>query len=89
MVWVNKKDVPRAPKAIRTLYRDFPVIKTDPRDGETRYGCPLSFNRMTMSWYLNESDDLNVECDEFYNFRARKTIEPGEELTVDYSKYSD
>ena len=89
MVWVNKKDVPRAPKSIRKLYEDFPVIRTDPRDGETRYGCPLSFNRLTMSWYLNESEDPNVECDEFYNFRATKDIEPSEELTVDYSKYSE
>jgi hypothetical protein len=89
MIWVEKDDLPRAPKSIRKLYEDFPVIKTDQQDKRTRYGCPLSFNRLTMSWYLNESAKPNVRCDEFYNFRANRDIKAGEELTVDYSTYSE
>ncbi len=58
-----------------------------------RYGCPLNFNRLTISWYINEpvtGERANVACDaETYDFVALRDIQPDEELTVDYSTYSD
>jgi hypothetical protein len=83
MVWVEQKKVRRLPKDVRRLYKDFAVLK----DG--RFGCPGSFNRLTMSWYLNKSERPNVKCVEGYNFEALRNIKQGEELTVDYSTYSD
>lgn len=89
MVWKEKSDLPRRPRAIRELYKDFAVIKTDEKDKKTRYGCPPNFNRLTVSWYLNSSPEPNVGCDKDYNFSALRDIECGEELVADYSTYSE
>ena len=89
MVWIEKGDLPGRPRAIRDLYKHFAVIKTDEKDRKTRYGCPLNFNRLTVSWYLNYSRKPNVRCDESYYFYALRDIERDEELTVDYSTYSE
>jgi hypothetical protein len=75
--------LPKRPKEILRLYEDFAVIK------DNRYGCPPTFNRLTMSWYINHSENPNVYCDENYNFFALRDIKPGEELTADYSTYND
>lgn len=88
MLWVEERRLPRFPRQIRKLYEDFPVIK------EKRYGCPQNFNRLTMSWYLNEpkrGNLPNVYCDpqENYDFKALRDIKAGEELTVRYKDYSD
>lgn len=83
MIWIEKGDLGKLPKRIQQLYNDFAVLK----DG--RYGCPLSFNRLTPSWYLNSSKTPNVRCDENYDFVALRAIRPGEELTADYSTYSE
>jgi hypothetical protein len=86
MVWVKESGVPKNPKGIRGLYDDFAVIK----DGY--YGCPRSFNRLTIAWYLNEpkkGDRANVRCDPLtYDFFAAQDIQQDEELTVEYSTYS-
>ncbi len=65
------------------MYEDLAVQK------DNWLGCPTNFNRLTMSWYLNESKRPNVRCDSNYDFFALRAIRPGEELTVDYSTYSD
>jgi hypothetical protein len=87
MLWMEEQSLPKTPKEIRKLYDDFAVIK------DRRFGCPPNFNRLTMAWYLNEpkrGQHPNVGCDiESYDFFALKDIEAGEELTVDYSKYSE
>jgi len=50
---------------------------------------------LTASWFINEPKrgkwriQPNVRCDKDYNFYALVDIEAGDELTVDYSKYSD
>lgn len=89
MVWVHKGNLPKAPKSLRKMYEDFAVIKTGQQDAETRYGCPVSFNRLTISWYLNHAPKPNVRCDENFDFYALRDIERDEELTVDYSTYSE
>jgi len=78
IVWVDKKSAERIPQALKELYDDFCIIKGD------KYGCPPSFNKLTPAWYLNESDDPNVTCDEEYRFYALRDIANGQELTVDY-----
>jgi hypothetical protein len=85
MLWVGEGDLPRTPRQVRRLYDDFAVVK------DKRYGCPKNFNRLTMSWYLNEprkGQRPNVR-ETNYDFFALRDIKAGEELTVDYSTYSD
>ena len=83
MRWVEETSLPTRPKEIRKLYDDFGIIR------KGRYGCPVTFNRLTMSWYLNCSKRPNVRCDEYDDFFALRDIRPGEELTVDYWTYSE
>jgi len=88
IIWIEEDHLPKAPREIRKLYDDFPII-----DKERRYGCPLNFNRLTMSWYLNEPESghrPNVYCvPESYDFVALRDIKQGEELTVKYKDYSE
>jgi hypothetical protein len=87
MLWVSESDFKRAPLAIRRLYRDFSVFKKE----ANTFGCPTNFNRLTISWYLNEpkrGDKPNVYCKN-YDFYAARKINAGEELTVNYPEYSD
>jgi len=83
MVWVEEESLSKLPKAIRKLYDDFSIIKGK------KYACPPTFNRLTPAWYLNESKKPNVACNNQYDFFALRDIQAGEELTVDYSTYSD
>jgi hypothetical protein len=86
MVWINKDDVEKTSGETKKLYDDFCVINNG------KYGCPKNFNNLTVSWYLNEPLKVqkpNVYCDENYDFIAARDIKSGEELTVDYSTYSD
>ena len=86
MLWVEGAHLPKTPDEIRKLYEDFPVIKGG------RYGCPPTFNRLTVAWYLNEprrGERPNVGCKDSYDFFSLRDINAGEELTVDYSTYSE
>jgi hypothetical protein len=84
MVWIKEKGIARLAKEVKKLYTDFGVLK----DG--RYGCPPSFNQLTPAWYLNDSKSVpNVRCDTTYDFFALRDIRAGEELTADYSAYSE
>lgn len=84
MVWVDESATAKLSADVKKLYVDFAVLKNG------RYGCPPNFNRLTPSWYINNSrTSPNVRCDETYEFFALRDINRGEELTVDYSKYSD
>ena len=80
--WIQAERLPKRPAAVRKLYEDFAVVE----DG--RCLCPLSFDRLTPSWYLNDSDHPNVCCVEGYDFKALRDIEPGDELSVDSTTYS-
>lgn len=95
ILWVDESIVKSACQknpATRLLYHYFPIYKKgcDGKDG--KFGCPTNFNRLTTSWYINEpkrGGRPNVRCDENYDFFALENIKAGDELTVDYSKYSD
>jgi SET domain-containing protein len=86
--WIESKDIQKLAPEVRKLYDDFCIIK----DGGKTYGCPSSFNTLTVSWYLNEpwrNQKPNVECRDDYMFYAARDIAVGEELTVDYQTYSE
>jgi hypothetical protein len=68
---------------IRRMYTDFcPVI-----DGS--FVAPVDFNQMTMGWYLNHSDEPNVRVMERLQFVTTRTVLLSEELTTDYTSFSD
>jgi hypothetical protein len=83
MVWVKASAVKRLGVDVRKLYEDFCVLKNG------KYGCPKSFNLLTVAWYLNHSKKPNMVCDKEYNFHSSRKIKRGEELTVDYETYCD
>lgn len=80
---VRKDIVDRLDSELRRLYEDFCVL-----NGDT-YQCPSTFNKLTPSWYLNSSEQPNVAADDSLKFYAIRDIKAGEELTADYSTYSD
>jgi len=82
-VLVPLEDTKNLSQKLRRLYEDFCVL----RDGV--YECPASFNGLTPSWYLNSSSDPNVAADSSLRFYAIRDIREGEELTADYSTYSE
>jgi hypothetical protein len=82
VVWLPEASLPKK-GPLRKLYDDFAIIK------DKQYGCPPSFNRLTPAWFMNESKKPNTRGDENYDFFALRTINPGEELTIDYSTFSD
>ena len=86
IIWMKKSalKLDEMPQEIRQLYDQFCLIKNK---GET-YGCPKSFNLMTIAWYLNHSKTPNVGCDRDYTFYALRDIKKGEELTADYQTYN-
>lgn len=83
VIWVNETELENLPEGIKKLYTDFCVKKGK------KYGCPISFNKLTPAWYLNSSQTPNVYCDDDLRFKALRNIKEGEELTADYSKYSE
>ena len=86
MVWIDRSEVEKLTGEIRKLYDDFcPLVKG-------KYGCPDGFNNLTLAWYINEpakGQEPNVICNDHYDFISLRDIKEGEELTVDYSKYSE
>jgi SET domain-containing protein len=87
LIWMKRSvlKLDELPKGIRQLYDQFCLIKDK---GET-YGCPKSFNLMTVAWYLNHSITPNVGCDKDYTFFALRDIKNGEELTADCHSYNE
>ena len=83
LVWIERNKIKHLPTKIKKLYEDFCVLKNG------CYGCPNNFNLLTPAWFLNHSVKPNLGCDKNYNFYSIKKIKMGEELTVDYSTYTD
>jgi hypothetical protein len=68
---------------VRQMYIDFcPLIGN-------HFVAPSDFNRMTMSWYLNHSDNPNVLVIPELQFVTATFVMAGQELTADYTTYSD
>jgi|SRR6266850_4716770 len=80
---VRAESVKALPDYVQKLYHDFCVLKSG------KYECPASFNRLTPSWFLNHSKAPNVAPDASLRFYAIRAIQDGEELTADYSTYSE
>lgn len=76
-------EIETADPEVRQMYIDF----CPTADGS--YIAPPSLNLLTTSWYMNHSDQPNVAADRSMNFRAARLIRKGEELSVDYTKFSD
>lgn len=67
---------------LRRMYYDFcPVV-------DKVFVAPVDFNQMTMGWYLNHSDDPNVQIVELLQFVTCRFIRVGEEVTANYATYS-
>ena len=82
-VRVPQAEVEALKPALRQMYLDFcPLV-----DGA--YVAPVSFNRMTIAWYMNHADQPNVAADLRIDFVTLRPIAAGEELTVDYTTFSD
>ncbi|MCE9561049.1 MAG: SET domain-containing protein [Planctomycetes bacterium] len=51
---------------------------------ETECFVPKDLNRMSVGWYLNDSETPNVAHDANYNYFALRDIAMGEELLIRY-----
>ena len=68
---------------VRRMYFDFcPTVNG-------HFIAPIDFNQLTMSWYMNHSTSPNVQGDENLEFISCRPIAAGEELTIDYSRFSE
>jgi hypothetical protein len=88
LVWVSRAELDEADltPAQRALYHDFGIN----RGGEI--GCPANFHNLTPGWYLNQpaaGEPANVRSDSRLSFFAVRDIAEGEELSIDYSGFSD
>lgn len=84
MIELRKDEVDMIDSETKKLYDDFCVIR-----GE-KYICPQNFNDITVGWFINHSsENPNVVCDENLVFHSASEIKAGEELTLDYSTYSE
>lgn len=88
LVWVSKSELAAADltPAERAFYHDFGISRGD------LIGCPVNFHNLTPGWYLNRpapGAEANVESTGRLGFLARRDIAEGEELTIDYSSFSE
>ena len=84
MVRVPVAEVERiAEPALREVYVDFCPVE----DGA--YLAPVNLNLLTTGWYMNHSEKPNVASRLGIEFVAMRLILEGEELTTDYSHFSD
>lgn len=74
-VRVNRADVLKLAPEFQTLYGKFCVLEAEV------YVCPVSFNKLTPAWYLNDSDKPNVQAEGNLRFVATRDIAVGEEVT--------
>ncbi len=80
-------DNPRIPAPVKEMVRSFYATQHG-----MIYCTAHSFNELDISYFLNRSDQPNldvIEIDEETVFTANRDIKVGEELTVNYSEFSD
>ena len=51
---------------------------------ETECFVPACFNRISVGWYLNDSEEPNLAHDANYDYYALRAIAAGEELLIRY-----
>ena len=68
---------------VRQMYVDFCPVVGD------YFVAPSDFNQMAMSWYLNHSEEPNVTVVPELQFVTSRFVPAGEELTANYTTYSD
>ena len=70
---------------VKALVKDFYAVEKG-----VIYFSDHGFNRLDISYYMNRSDNPNVEfIAANYTVRTTRDIKKGEELTVDYSRFSE
>lgn len=79
---VSKKEVEKLDPEIQKLYQDFCVDQGDCFNG------PDNFDLVAVAWYVNHSKNPNVKYEDD-NFVSLRKIKKGEEITADYSTYSE
>jgi SET domain-containing protein len=83
VVWVPRAALKDLPAEIRSFYDDFGILWRD------QLGVPVNFNRLSVGWYVNHSDEPNLVAQDDGRFIALRHIHPGEELTADYRTLVD
>jgi SET domain-containing protein len=83
IIWIDKAKTKSVAGQCKQLYRDYCVLK------DNKYACPVSFNLITPSWYINHSSRPNLYLDNQYRVYASNNIKKGQELTLDYTIYMD
>ena len=54
------------------------------------YWAPANFLRISVGWYMNHSEDPNLQPDDGdVTYYALRDIRPGEEVTMDYRRMDD
>ncbi len=83
IVWIDKKRVCRLKGHARDLYERYCVCMGN------KIGVPVSFNMLSVSWYLNHSFKPNAHVDQDYCVITNRNIRKGEEITLDYRTFMD
>lgn len=74
-----ESDVVRYLKNVEPPFDRYVVVKDAPQ-----VMCPADFARMSVGWYLNDSDNPNVNIVGDYEYVSARDIEADEELTINY-----
>lgn len=81
-ITLSEKDLSGLDSKIRKIITDFFIV----RDGKA-YVPSCAFNGVDISYYMNYSDNPNIEAEKNGDsFRAVRDIAEGEELTINYGK---
>jgi hypothetical protein len=84
--WISAVQVERLGPSQRALYDDFAIRR------EGLFGCPDNFNLLTVGWYCNEpaaGQTANARMTPNLKIVAARDIATDEEITLDYSTFSD
>ncbi len=81
----SKEEIQTLDPAVQKMIFDFCSI-----EGENVYVPSIGLNAMDISFFLNHSDNPNiVTIDNGATFKSSRSIGVDEELTIDYSTYTD
>jgi hypothetical protein len=80
---VPKSVVKNLPKAVQKMYTDFAMQQVQ----DNVHNAPCNFHDMGMYWYVCHSGKPNCVYVNSHGYIARRSIKPGEELSVDYREW--